>query len=130
MTPYGYFRDSLFSLFSRWAAGTGGPAAHKEICLLLLPSGPDKVHRTLLRRTCPCSPSKKQSTETSSFIKIKAAGRGEITWRRVRDSNPRYGFPYTRFPGVLLQPLGQLSKVELLDVSCSILYSLKKHCEV
>ena len=30
-------------------------------------------------------------------------------WRRVRDSNPRYSFPYTHFPGVLLQPLGQLS---------------------
>ncbi len=29
--------------------------------------------------------------------------------RRVRDSNPRYSFPYTRFPSVLLQPLGQLS---------------------
>lgn len=33
-------------------------------------------------------------------------------WRRERDSNPRYGFPYTRFPGVHLQPLGHLSKVE------------------
>ncbi|MCD6055213.1 MAG: hypothetical protein K0R12_175 [Gammaproteobacteria bacterium] len=30
-------------------------------------------------------------------------------WRRERDSNPRYGLPYTHFPGVLLQPLGHLS---------------------
>ena len=30
--------------------------------------------------------------------------------QRGRDSNPRYGFPYTHFPGVLLQPLGHLSK--------------------
>jgi hypothetical protein len=30
-------------------------------------------------------------------------------WRRERDSNPWYGFPYTRFPSVLLQPLGHLS---------------------
>jgi hypothetical protein len=30
-------------------------------------------------------------------------------WRRERDSNPRYGFPYTHFPGVRLQPLGHLS---------------------
>jgi integrase len=30
-------------------------------------------------------------------------------WRRERDSNPRYGFPYTRFPSVRLQPLGHLS---------------------
>ena len=25
------------------------------------------------------------------------------------DSNPRYGFPYTRVPGVRLKPLGHLS---------------------
>ena len=29
--------------------------------------------------------------------------------RRLRDSNPRYGFPYTHFPGVPLQPLEQVS---------------------
>ena len=29
--------------------------------------------------------------------------------RRGRDSNPRYGNPYTRFPSVLLKPLGHLS---------------------
>ena len=32
-------------------------------------------------------------------------------WRREGDSNPRYGFPYTHFPGVRLQPLGHLSRV-------------------
>jgi site-specific DNA recombinase len=31
-------------------------------------------------------------------------------WRRERDSNPRYGCPYTRVPGVRLQPLGHLSR--------------------
>ena len=30
-------------------------------------------------------------------------------WRRERDSNPRNGFPFTRFPSVRLQPLGHLS---------------------
>ncbi len=30
-------------------------------------------------------------------------------WRRERDSNPWYDFSYTRFPSVLLQPLGHLS---------------------
>ena len=30
-------------------------------------------------------------------------------WRRERDSNPRYGCPYTHFPGVRLQPLGHPS---------------------
>ena len=29
--------------------------------------------------------------------------------RRKGDSNPRYGFPYTHFPGVRLKPLGHLS---------------------
>ena len=33
-------------------------------------------------------------------------------WRRGRDSNPRYSFPYTRFPSVLLKPLGHLSNPE------------------
>src|SRR3972149_7746059 len=32
--------------------------------------------------------------------------------RRERDSNPRYGFPYTCFPDMLLQPLGHLSESE------------------
>ncbi len=35
-------------------------------------------------------------------------------WRRERDSNPRYGFPYTRVPGVRLQPLGHLSRIPAL----------------
>ena len=34
-----------------------------------------------------------------------------IKWRRERDSNPRNGFPFTRFPSVRLQPLGHLSLV-------------------
>ena len=33
----------------------------------------------------------------------------EAGWRRGRDSNPRYGFPYTRFPSERLKPLGHLS---------------------
>jgi hypothetical protein len=32
-----------------------------------------------------------------------------IYWRRKWDSNPRYGFPHTRFPSVRLKPLGHLS---------------------
>ncbi len=31
------------------------------------------------------------------------------TWRRGWDSNPRSSFPDTRFPSVLLKPLGHLS---------------------
>ena len=44
-----------------------------------------------------------------------------IRWRRARDSNPRYGSPYTPLAGVRLQPLGQLSKYKLL--SCNEHYS-------
>src|SRR5258705_11451380 len=29
--------------------------------------------------------------------------------RREWDSNPRYGYPHTNFPGLLLKPLGHLS---------------------
>ncbi len=32
-----------------------------------------------------------------------------LSWRREWDSNPRYGFPHTRFPSVRLKPLGHLS---------------------
>ena len=42
-------------------------------------------------------------------------------WRRERDSNPRYGFPYTRFPSVRLQPLGHLSGAGLLTASAGFI---------
>jgi hypothetical protein len=32
------------------------------------------------------------------------------SWRRERDSNPRYAFTHTRFPSVRLKPLGHLSR--------------------
>ena len=35
---------------------------------------------------------------------------GAFSWRRERDSNPRYGRPHTRFRVVRLQPLGHLSR--------------------
>ena len=41
------------------------------------------------------------------------AGQG-VLWRREWDSNPRYGFPHTRFPSVRLKPLGHLSGGPLL----------------
>src|SRR5215468_2275647 len=41
---------------------------------------------------------------------LNIRGRWRIRfWRREWDSNPRYGFPYTRFPSVRLQPLGHPS---------------------
>ena len=42
----------------------------------------------------------------------RIAGTHLLYLRRGRDSNPRYGFPYTNFPGLLLQPLGHLSFLE------------------
>src|SRR6516225_5133580 len=41
-----------------------------------------------------------------------AKGRERDGWRREWDSNPRYGFPHTRFPSVRLKPLGHPSKAE------------------
>ena len=35
-------------------------------------------------------------------------------WRREWDSNPRYGFPHTRFPSVRLKPLGHPSERPLM----------------
>ena len=40
-----------------------------------------------------------------------------LKWRRGRDSNPRYGFPHTHFPGVRLQPLGHPSSTRLSRAS-------------
>ncbi len=40
-----------------------------------------------------------------------------LKWRRERDSNPRYGFPHTHFPGVRLQPLGHPSQIRLSSAS-------------
>ena len=40
---------------------------------------------------------------------IEAPGRASEVWRRGRDLNPRYGFPYTAFPMPRLRPLGHLS---------------------
>ena len=38
-------------------------------------------------------------------------------WRRGRDSNPRYGFPYSSFQDWRLQPLGHLSSYHIFTVS-------------
>jgi hypothetical protein len=39
----------------------------------------------------------------------RAIRRVGVGWRREWDSNPRLSFPNTRFPSVLLKPLGHLS---------------------
>src|SRR5262249_39162290 len=44
------------------------------------------------------------------WVLLDVGGRPRTwSWRREWDSNPRYGFPYTRFPSVRLKPLGHPS---------------------
>src|SRR3954465_11844138 len=59
--------------------------------------------RRLPRRLIAVMVGTRSPTGTRSY-----GSEGEV-WRRERDSNPWYGFPYTRFPSVLLKPLGHLS---------------------
>ena len=66
----------------------------QTIRLTLLPSGPDVVHEAPLRKTQALRPDLKKD------IKMAESERFELS---IQVS------PYTRFPGVLLQPLGQLS---------------------
>ncbi len=52
-----------------------------------------------------------------------------IKWRREGDSNPRYGYPYTRFPGEPFQPLRHLSEgraLYRLSVTVSTYRRVKK----
>ncbi len=51
-----------------------------------------------------------QSRESQKFLNDKRFWMASFKYRRERDSNPRYGYPHTRFPSVLLKPLGHLSK--------------------
>src|SRR6516164_845211 len=44
--------------------------------------------------------------------RLKIYSQFQLDWRRGWDSNPRYGFPYTRFPSVRLKPVGHLSGPE------------------
>src|SRR5438552_14612710 len=47
-----------------------------------------------------------------------------VGWRREWDSNPRYGFPHTRFPSVRLKPLGHLSGAHSLEGAPMILQGI------
>ncbi len=50
------------------------------------------------------------STETKATPRVRNTAGGRIRgWRRGRDSNPRYGFPYADLANLCLQPLGHLS---------------------
>src|SRR3954469_19007533 len=61
---------------------------------------------------CPSPPLPPVTRATAPFRSIAALRLRN--WRREWDSNPRYGFPHTRFPSVRLKPLGHLSGGPLL----------------
>ena len=81
-----------------------------------------KVRRQWPRRKDFCACSVRRSLEicvgTPVFVGIffwpisQRRVLGAAGWRREWDSNPRYGFPYTRFPSVRLKPLGHPSGTE------------------
>ena len=72
-----------------------------------------KLLRSFGRRPTPPSASRWPATRARQ-------GDG---WRRGRDSNPRYGFPYTHFPGVRLRPLGHPSASRLRCGGASVAHS-------
>ncbi len=60
---------------------------------------------------------------------LKRGARESAKWRREGDSNPRYGYPYTRFPGEPFQPLRHLSEgraLYRLSVTVSTYRRVKK----
>ena len=81
-------------LRQRSPAWSSGDLRHSPVSsLVLLPSGSDTIRRTAMHRAqAPCWAPARQ-----------------LKWRRGRDSNPRWSYPHTRFPSVLLRPLGHLS---------------------
>src|SRR5215510_2099490 len=73
--------------------GSGGYCVTLAYPIPLLPSGPGGVFELQLH-----SPPKPVQL---SGVALK---------RREWDSNPRWSYPHTRFPSVLLKPLGHLSR--------------------
>ncbi len=58
----------------------------------------------------PCPTPAPLPFESPTLRHKSKAPLGGAFWRRVGDSNPRKTCAFTRFPGVLLKPLGQLSR--------------------
>jgi len=96
-TPTAAWQPYALSACSRpdWHKSTTAPSPSR---------GEDKRSHRCLRGYELC-------LATSQLIEHLAQGAAlsASRWRREWDSNPRYGFPYTRFPSVRLQPLGHPS---------------------
>ena len=77
-------------------------------------SEPQKIDRV-----CPC---KAGTIRPKLDVSTETAGRernAKTDWRRGWDSNPRLSFPNTRFPSVLLKPLGHLSVIIAIRLAYS-----------
>jgi hypothetical protein len=68
---------------------------------------PKRGKRSLMGAPPECSTAQMHRVDKRLFLKDFFATVDQ--WRREWDSNPRYGFPHTRFPSVRLKPLGHLS---------------------
>jgi hypothetical protein len=52
-----------------------------------------------------CSPDRLNGRGTEESWEVEASAGQLVKWRRERDSNPRYGFPYSGFQDRLFKPL-------------------------
>src|ERR1700704_6140052 len=88
-----------------------GPPAEPRFCDIAVRA--PRLSESGLCRGCTRSHRRKAPQIAGDFesraLRRKLVRNQILTWRRERDSNPRYGFPYTRSPGVRLQPLGHPS---------------------
>ncbi len=83
----------------------------------LTPTGPSSLRSGVQIHLCRiCRTRRAFSCPLSFYLQSQTVltpqARHPFNWRRERDSNPRYAFTYTRFPGVLLQPLRHLSEIK------------------
>ena len=67
------------------------------------------THRMGTNQEWPTRP-QRRSTALFGIVEDGRLAHKIVQWRREWDSNPRYGFPHTRFPSVRLKPLGHLSE--------------------
>jgi hypothetical protein len=86
------------------------------------PAPPRSTHPTTLRGFSPALSTGRHTRRHQCGLSASHCDR----WRRGRDSNPRYGYPYTRFPSVLFRPLRHLSAWS--TTPCQFLPAAPPHC--
>src|SRR5580704_3370663 len=101
--------SDIHRLFSRefkrenWS-GSGLPAAHPRTC-----------YRCSVPGLAGFAAARLHGFRSLSNVLCLRGGQSVFLWRRGWDSNPRYGFPYTAFPVLPVQPLLHLSKAKGLS---------------